>query len=460
MQKPAAAACLAVLFVTHGCLARGESEPEASQAPPEVSTRIVAYTWEPVTPAADRLVYAIRVKQHRYDQQQVVAALRAMPPGHRAIRLWRWARPQLTRHPDDRCRRADGTLTDFWYPQPEAGIAVVRARWRAFVQALHQAGAPLDEVILDFEKVGYGMWKGMQGEDKTAHLAAIRADPRFRGIVSSDAEDLEDLSRVHDSRSYDDHLTWNATMRRVVDDALQKAIYEPLIEFYPAARCSNYTSRRVLKSLAIPTQKGGHLQWVESDGFGTHDTIAAYGQMGDVKNEPLRDGRPLGDSPYSGLLYTIKQVESVSNSSSRPLKVWVAPKRKYLPMPVPFRDTPYHDELVRHLLVRRHDLLLFNSRASDDRQMLEINALISQCATVIGETGSTMAHTTAWASDVIQSRTHNGDDVIRRFTLEHPEKPLRYRINGTEYERSPTAGEVGLWVRHARGDEFVLRARP
>ena len=46
------------------------------------------------------------------------------------------------------------------------------------------------------------------------------------------------------------------------------------------------------------------------------------------------------------------------------------------------------------------------------------------------------------------------------YTLEHPEKPLRYRINDTEYERSPMTGKVGLWVRHARGDEFVLLARP
>ena len=84
MQKHAVAACLSVLFVSHGCLARAESRPEASQAPPEVSSRIVAYTWEPVTPAADRLVYAIRVNRKRYDVQQVVAALRAMPPGHRA----------------------------------------------------------------------------------------------------------------------------------------------------------------------------------------------------------------------------------------------------------------------------------------------------------------------------------------------------------------------------------------
>jgi hypothetical protein len=436
-----------------GTMAQPLPPPDAPPAPPP-EEQIVAYTWEPVTVAADRLVYAIRVDRKKHDVQRLAAQLRARPPGRRVIRLWGWAARDLTRHPADRCRRPDGRPTEYWYPQPSAGLELVRARWRIFLAELQRAGAPLDEVILDFE-ASYGMWAPMRGEDKAAHLAAIQADPRFQGVVSTDAEDLHDLSRVHDYRHYNDYLTWNAAMNRVVDSALQASIGEPLRAFYPNVRCSNYTSRRVRKDLAVPSKHGGHRQWLESDGFGTHDAIAAYGEVGAVKDELLRDGEPLGDTPYAGLLFTIKRVESTSNSSTRPLKVWVAPKGKPLPMPAPFKGTPYHDELLRHLIVRRHGLILWNGRfGGDDEQMMHTSAILTECAERIGETGPSLAHSTAWSAAIIQSMTNHGDLVVHRFTLEHPRAGLRYRVNGVEHQRFPEAGEVGLWVTHARGEEF------
>ena len=136
-----------------GTMAQPLPPPDGPPAPPP-GDRIEAYTWEPVTKAADRLVYAIKVDRRRYDVRQLAAQLRSRPPGHRAIRLWKWADPDLTRHPADVCRLPDGTPTLYWYPQPTAGIRLVRSRWTIFLAELHRAGAPLDEVILDFER-GY-----------------------------------------------------------------------------------------------------------------------------------------------------------------------------------------------------------------------------------------------------------------------------------------------------------------
>ncbi|MHC4769974.1 MAG: hypothetical protein ACYTEI_14865, partial [Planctomycetota bacterium] len=370
------------------------------------------------------------------------------------IRLWKWAVPDLTRHVADRCRGPDGRPTEYWYPQPSAGLDLVRARWRIFLAQLYGAGAPLDEVILDFEK-GYDMWGGMADEDKAAHLAAIQNDPRFHGVQSSEAEDLDRLDRVHDFRRHGDYLVWNAAMRRVVDAALEASIYEPLRELYPNARCSNYDSYYMRRDLAAPDARGGY-QWSESEGFGTHDAIEAYGHLRQVTSMPLRDGRPLGGSPYAGLLYTIKRVEAVSNSSSRPLKVWVSPRDRVNPKwPSALTGTPYHDELLRHLIVRRHGLLFWNAYVGgDDQQMLHTNAILARCAARIGEAGPGLEHATSWSAGIIQSTTYNGDVVVHRFTLEHPQVGLRYRVNDVEWERFPKADEVGLWVTHARGDEF------
>jgi len=429
--------------------------PPGPPPPPPSGARIVAYTWEPVTPAADRLICAVKVDRRRYDVQQVAAQLRALPRGHRVIRLWKWADPDLTRHPADRCRRPDGTPTEFWYPKPTAGVELVRLRWRNFLVQLRRTGTPLDEVIVDYER-GYDMWGGMAGSDKVAHLAAIQNDPRFRGVSSKEGGGLTTLERVHDYRQYEDFLLWNAVMHGVVDAALQAAIYEPLSELYPKAHCSNFNSCRIRRDLAIPALTGLP-EWWETDGFGTHDNIAAYANVrGLAFNLPLRDGKPLGSSPYAALLHTIKRVETADNSSPRPFKVWIAPRDQTHPGGSRLKGTVYHDELLRHLVVRRYGLIYWNGdMGGDNEQMLHTNAILEECAGHIGETGPARPHDgTAWKTGVIQSTTHHGDQVVHRFTLEHPRAGLRYRVNGVNYHRNLGPGEVGVWVTHARGDDF------
>ncbi|MHC4903570.1 MAG: hypothetical protein ACYTGD_18120 [Planctomycetota bacterium] len=387
------------------CGTMAQPLPPPGPPAPDTGDRIVAYSWVPVTPAADRLICAVKVDRRRYDIQQVAAQLRALPPGHRAIRLWKWADADLTRHPEDRCRRPDGRPTEYWYPQPSAGLELVRARWRDFLVQLHRTGVPLDEVIVDYER-GYDMWGGMAGSDKVAHLTAIQNDPRFRGVSSREGGELTTLERVHDFRNSQDYLVWNAVMHGVVDAALQAAIYEPLRQVYPGARCSNFNSFRIRRDAAIPGP-GGAYQWSESDGFGTHNTISAYGRVAAAWRLPLREGKPLGRTAYSGLLYMIKRVESVSKSSSRPLKVWVAPREMPIPRGSLLTGSVYHDELIRHLVVRRYGLILWNGDpgGGDDEKSLHLNGILNECAARTGETGSSQPHETAWSATVIQSTT-------------------------------------------------------
>jgi hypothetical protein len=434
-----------------GIMAQPLPPPDGPPVPPS-GDRIVAYTWDPVTVTADRLVYAIKVDRRRYDVRQVAAQLRAMPPGHRAIRLWKWADPDLTRHPADTCRLPDGTPTVFWYPRPSAGLELVRSRWQAFLAELHRTGAPLDEVIIDFER-GYGMGN-LDPDRRRRHLAAIQADPRFAGVASADGRGLDTLDRAAEGYQQEDLLLWRAAMCKVVDDALQEAIYEPLRLLYPNARCSNYNSARIRRELAIPWYSGVVL-WSDSAGFATHDTIAVYGNLKAVTKLRLRDGKPLGRSPYAGLLYSIKRVESVSRSSTRPLKAWVAPRDKPIPGGSLLTGSRYHDELLRHLIVRRHGLIFWNAKYGADHDlMLDINAILTECARRIGETGPSLPHVTTWNTAVIRSTTHRGGQVVHRFTLEHPHAGLRFRVNGVEHVRYPEAGEVGVWVTHTRGDDF------
>jgi hypothetical protein len=429
--------------------------PPDEDPAPASPERIVAYTWEPVTRAADRLVCAIVVDRRNYDVLQVANQLRAMPPGHRAIRLWKWAAPDLTRHVADRCRRPDGRPTEYWYPQPTAGVNLVRARWRIFLAQLHAAGAPLDEVIVDFEG-GYDMWAGMAGGDKAAHLSAIENDARYNGVHSTEAGDLDSLDRVLDYRHHEDYLVWNAAMRRVVDAALEASIYEPLRELYPNARCSNFGSMRIKRKHVVPTVMGASPQWYESDGFGTHEGAVAYGTISPyTASRIMRDGEPLGMSPYAAFLFAIKRIEAVQASTTRPIKVWVLNRNRSAPRPRPVQGTPYNDEILRHMLVRRYGLLIWNHEMGRDvQEMMQTNAVIEDVAGQIGETGDALPSQTEWVDTIVHSATSGPDRVVHRFTLEFPDQPIRYRINGVEYLGIPGDGEVGLWVTHAPGDDF------
>lgn len=438
---------VAILLTSLGC-----APAPAQTTLPAAEIGLFAYTWEPVTPAADRLVYACKVNLREYDVGEIHAAMNALPPGKRAIRIME--PPALTRHREDNCRLPDGTLTGFWYPEPKRGVEVVRDRMLALVRDMKQAGVPLDEVINDYE-AGYQI-QGRGFEDHKAHLAAIQADPRFKGVHSLDADDLENLNRVLNF-NFEDSLVWDAVSRRIVDRALQEAIYEPLRRYYPDARCSNFHSHRLRRSLAIPDHNGRR-RWWESDGFGTHESMSAFGALRKKAAElPLRDGRPLGSGAYSALLHTIKLTEAVDHSSPRPLKVWFSPRDMPLPQNSPFTGTPYHDELVRHLCVRRYGLILFNGTVGhDDAMMLQTNSILSECAEHIGEHGTGRRHTTDWADEVIQSRTNNGDRIVARFTLEHPERGVRYSINGEQKQVFPKEGEVGVWISWEREDVFDL----
>ena len=69
-------------------------------------------------------------------------------------------------------------------------------------------------------------------------------------------------------------------------------------------------------------------------------------------------------------------------------------------------------------------------------------------------TGSCASVAQPWPDQIIQSTAYHGDLVVHRFTLEDPRAGLRYRINGVEHVRNLGPGQIGLWVMHARGDEF------
>jgi hypothetical protein len=419
---------------------------------PRPTARIVAYTWEPTPPGADRLVYALKVDRRNYDVQQVAAALQAMRPGHRAIRLWKWADPELARHPDDRCRGPAESLTDFWYPEPRAGIELVRSRWVSFLQQLRATGAPLDEVILGYEG-SYGMW-GMDD----GHPAVIMADPRWQGITSYEAGELIDISHIRDYQRRPDYLLWNAATHRIVDRALQRAIYEPLRDVYPSCRCSNFGSYRMQRKYVVPTITGAHPQWYESDGFGTHEGPVAYGRLTPSTAEHImRNGEPLGMSPYAAFLYTTKRIEAVEASTIRPFRVWVCSRNMAAPKPRPVKGTPYNDEILRHMLVRRYGLILWNANmGGNGQEMMQTNAVIEDAASHIGESGRALPGRTEWSDTVVHAATTGPDRVVHRFTFEFPDQPIRYRINDVVYERCPEEGEVGLWVTHAREDDFEL----
>lgn len=109
----------------------------------------------------------------------LAAQLNALPPGRRVLLILNFTEP-LALHPDDRCRvvASDGTSTSsaFQGPWLQHGEQAVRQEMTAFFGALKAAGAKIDSLVVDNETDNRaGRFLGSNG----AHLAAVRADPRF-----------------------------------------------------------------------------------------------------------------------------------------------------------------------------------------------------------------------------------------------------------------------------------------
>jgi len=427
-----------------------------------------AYAWSPVPEDCAHLTHTIWFRADS-DPAEVAADSLTRPEGRRAVFSWDMHR-DLLRHPEDVCIAADGQPTTFQGVWPEKGIEATRARFADFFRRFADAGGDADWLILDFED-SFSNWS-LGGMDKKDHWLAIQQDSRFADL--SKVLGFEDLTLVADFAGKRNYLKWNAAMGGVVDDALNRAVFGPARAVFPDLRCSNYESYGMREEDAVP-DLNGHRQWREGEIVGTCQAPSFYTWINQLSNVQLDGEKPFGQSPFAGVLLSVDGARAMRRASPLPLQPWIAWRRYKgdgpgLP-PVTVAETPYYDELVRHLaLTGATEFLFWNphpwtaSQKPEDFSLPEderhLDALLAELDERVGtEPRKTVTvEPIPWDARVIASGCRTAGKLLWRFTLDAGVAEVTVDVGGERRTLAPEAGEVGVWFSHPAGEKLVVVA--
>lgn len=333
----------------------------------------------------------------------LAAQLNALPQGRRVLLILNFTEP-LALHPEDRCRvvAPDGTssFSSFQGPWLEHGEQALRQDMTRFFDALKAAGAKIDSLVVDNETDNRaGRFLGGNG----AHLAAVRADPRFAAL----AQRLGFSDPTVDNLWYgtDRHRRWDEVLLADFDAAHHRAVAVPFLERWPSATVSNYGSAPVGQADPVPDMSG-HATVRGGTGFGTHDSIDFYGLALQWLERASYRGVRLDDTPFDMFRINVHRFRAIDKASAKPMLPWIGSwglgaRQERDDYPSPLSMSEYWRENVIQLAMHGCDTLhLFNPHAwrpehdaskfnviSDQERLHAIVADLNQRLTGAGESG-------------------------------------------------------------------------
>jgi hypothetical protein len=319
-----------------------------------VLPRFHTYSWSTVPGVSEHVTELVWCSlpggPHPSDPADLARRLQALPQGRRALALWDHAF-ELADHPLDRIQDAGGNLTAVRSPFMQQGIAVTAERLHALMKGLQSSGAPIDFVILDYER-GFA-WQ--------PEYHSLDQDPRWQAL----ANDLgyPDLSSQSASRI----LRWNEVMGRWFDDAIDLGVAQPVRQYYPAAKLLNYESFTA-RAEAPMVSAGGGIALRESildpkgrvAGLGSHDSSPYFGLIPPSMATTRLDGfNAVGSGPFEAARIEIHRLRALRYLNARPQAAWIAPRSSDVvatsstPLPAgtmqPLKESPYWDEMLLQL---------------------------------------------------------------------------------------------------------------
>ncbi len=456
----------AVILLTIAMLPTCAGTGSAEQ---QTMTAIHAYSWSEV-PATCRHITHMTWFKKDSDPAEIAKASLARPAERRALFSWDMERDLLS-HPDDAARTADGKPTEHIGVWPQQGAATVGARFEDFFRRFKEAGGDARLLVLDFEG-GYSNWH--IGSKNTERWLAIQNDPRFSQIAKRLG--FSDLLTVADFRSGTNYLKWNAHTGLLVDEALNKAVFEPARRHFPKIQASNYGSYIVTEANTVPDLHG-HMQWREGIPFGTHQSRSFYTSIGQLASKKLDGQNPFGQSPFAGLLLSVNYIRSMKRSSAIPIQPWVAwaryagdgPNRP----PATVGGTPYYRELVCHLALQGiAEFLFWNphpwrkdqkpeslSLPEDEILLDELLGRINQ--RLEGASGEPVTVEAApWNARVVASGMRVKDKILWRFSFAPQTDKVVVSLDGKPVEITPERGEAGAWFTHETRQQMNIPPTP
>ncbi len=306
----------------------------------------------------------------------------------------------------------------------DIGVDNLRAVTTQLYKELKANGAVIDYVIDDFEG-GMSMWS-IKREDIEEIMRDSRYETEIRPLLvengfefSSDgASELDLIFQYTQNNMY--HV-WNGVMSRRVSEYYNRTMYEPIKEFYPDVKYSNYGMTESLGLNKI-YDGGGHKDYLMGRSYkaGTHSSPVLYGGLGAI----TKPGRQPEDYPhdkfdatsYNTVLFSLIQVQDVITSGDGKIMPWI-PCINAADSDI---NNDYYNELVFHLgLLGAEPVLLFNP-ASENliNDENHLSALLSELNSVLGSgiKNTLTNNVTPWDSAYIISGIETAEKTIWRIT--------------------------------------------
>lgn len=306
----------------------------------------------------------------------------------------------------------------------DLGAEKLRSVVTQLYKELKANDAVIDYVIDDFEG-GMSMW-GLKKEN----LAVIIADSRYeseirpllveRGFEFSSTGTTE-LDPILQFTSNDMYQIWNGVMLRRTTDYYNKTMYEPIKQYYPNVKYSNYGFKDSLGLNKI-YDTGGHKTYLYGETYkgGTHSSPVLYGGLGAI-TKPGRqpEGYPhekFDATSFNTVLYSVVCMQDSITSGDGNAMPWI-PLRSASDSDM---NNEYYAELIFHLALLGSDpLLLFNPSSenlADDESHLselleEINSILG-----MGKKSTLVTKVTSWDSSYILSGMNADGKSVWRIT--------------------------------------------
>jgi len=280
------------------------------------------------------------------------------PEVHAAIFLWKFTNGLYT-HPNDRCIHPyTNEYTEFRCPWLDNGITTVKERIIEWFDKYKKAGGNLDYLIMD-DEFSFSNWSL---QTKLGWADAIESDPRFTTLIPKINQTSLELVMNRPYINHPAYLQWNAIQDKMLVDARNRAIFEPIKERYPDVKASNYNDYVVDMDHVI-SEKNGHKQHYFSN-FGTHNAKSFYGDI-------QQYGSKIGHDSNTVLEWQISTFDAIRDSSDIPNMAWVS-HFSYVKSKLNKID---YEKMLSYLICQTDEPLLYwNSNASDtdNKLMYEI----------------------------------------------------------------------------------------
>jgi hypothetical protein len=320
------------------------------------------------------------------DINGIAAHLNSMPQGKRCLAIWN-THVDIVNNPADQLKDSvtqqvkgyiDTMGTFHAYPNIwwENGANYIYQIHDNFFRALASVNAPLDIVVMDFEfsisnwmlenTVNSYLLNTAQKDSVLIDLyEAIMSDSRFSAVQA--ALGFSDLMCVKNWWLNDScYLKFNSYWQQKRTEYLNHAIVNPLYQYYPTAKISNFQDVHYSKKYPVPDIYGhrGYL-WGMGAHTGTHQAGAYYGALAQITGpRPPAGVFSFPFSAFNALLYETNSMKSTKKSHPAPLIGWIAfptYQNAFLNPPVAYENSSYFFENIFHLLLSgSEDILYWN----------------------------------------------------------------------------------------------------